>query len=750
MVVFPTLSLLNCIQDELSNLPGISGIGGIRFLLFEGFLEEVAERFGTNQRQPSVLERNLLIIRCFTKLEAEGAMTYLNRMPFTANYRQAILQGIAEWKRSRLTPEIFGRWAIGGSDQERQLALLYQSYQNLLTQYGFDEADLTLAKLESKRKQLKILHPTPVLLYGFTDLTPLQNALIKTLAAWFDFEIILDPTKISAFRELSASYFNIAMAVEDGNKDNFREVAVGSDPSAGGNPQDGLTKLQDCFGTGEPENITLGSADDSLRLIQTAGLTRQATGIAREIAALLKLNPGIDPGDFLILTPEPQNFLRTAAPIFMEYRLPLVKAALPATEFAWVNQISNALTAVANDWQWPDLEVLIRQFYLNAAPACDRLLLMLGERYGALSGRERWLKLAGGDSFRQYFQENGFNLEPLFQGIDRLAAIPVRASVTNYLGHIQDLIAGILKTSAGSLPRLEEFSGEFPEAETGRLLNYRALQLLSRGCDEWSAFLAGMPELQPEIEVSEFQARFDDYLLTGSNIVVEPPASGQPGIRALPLREARGLKTRFVFITGLEQGVFPRMYINDWKVDARGRLELKKLGIELETGAHYLLQERLAFYWALQSAGERLYLVYQDQDAGGQPLNRSIFLDEVLAWVPELATRRQYYPLAPGLPETLAECYSASEIRRYWARRIGRAAAKFPETGLIQPKTLFESASYRQLTRFEVSNYAGWGPRRPFFIIPPPCNSLPKCTVSSMFLPSPPWRITGIVLIAFL
>jgi ATP-dependent helicase/DNAse subunit B len=746
-VIFPTLSLLNFIQDQLLNRPGVHGIGGVRFFLFEGFIGEIVERFGLKQRLPSLLERNLLITQCFQELMAEGKMGYLNRAPFTASYRQAILQGIAEWERDRLTPEIFRQWAEGRGGKEQELALLYQSYQELLARYGYSGADMTLTELQDQLGRLILQQPAPVLLYGFTDLTPLQNAFIHGLRGSFDFEIILDPTQVDIFQELSAHYFHIAW-VSDDWKPNGEKTSLGNSESTQPDPRDALSRLQDYFWSREPRIISLDPGDQSLGLIQTAGVIRQATGIAREVAALWKANPALEPGDFLIVAPDPAGFLRTAAPVFKEYRLPLVKPKRPVTEFPWVDQLSNLLAAASTDWQWPDLEVLIRQYYRGDATAGDRLLFMIGDRYGALSGRERWLKIAGGESFRQYFLEMGFDLEPLSQAIRHLAGIPLRAPLNVYLQAIRELIAGYARPAAmlntggaaGADDRSRETGPPIASEASGWLLNFRAVQLIQRSFDQWLDFLERTPEPQTEIDIAEFLTLFDDYLLRCSDLEVEPPATSQPGIRVLPPREARGLKARIVFITGLEQGVFPRAYINDWKVDSSGRFELKKRGIELETGAHYYIQEKWAFYWSLQSAATKLYLVCQDQDSGGQPLNRSIFLDEVLEWVPDLAARLQHYPLAPGLPETLAQCYSGYELRSYSARFLGRDPAEFQALDRSGCETLLRLVSYRQLMgRIRSRKLRQAGPVAPLFADPASLQLIAK-----MFGPDHVFAITAL------
>ena len=737
-VIFPTLSLLHFIEEKLLYQPGVQGIGGVRFFLFQGFIEEVAKRFGINHRQPSMLEQNLFIAQCFQKLAAEGKLEYLSQTPFTASYRRAVLQGIAEWKRSCLTPGVFRQWAEGRSRKEQELALLYQCYQETLSGTGYGEADSILAELQTGTATSPIRQVTSVILYGFTDLTPLQNALLESLTASFEFEIIVDPTHVAAFRELSAHLFQVPLDIGGLWRDTEYGMADGvfSQQDFG----NALQQLQNRFWRGEPEAIPLDPADESLGFIQTAGIIRQATGIAREVAKVWKANPTFGPDDFLILAPDPSGFLRTAPPVFKEYGLPLAEPKRPVTEFPWVNQLSDLLSAAGAGWQWPDLEVIIRQYYRSDKLAGDRLLLMISRRYGAVSGRDRWLKLAGADSFRQHFEELGINLGPLLEAIRHLAEIPSRAPLKSYLQVAREIMsqyARLAEISAPAESSRHEWAGE---TEPERLLNLRALQLIRRSLDEWAAFLEKAPPSQAEIEIMEFSALVDDYLLARFGLEVESPEGIQAGIRVLPPREARGLKAPVVFITGLEQGNFPRIYINDWKVDASGRFELKKRGIELETGSRYFIQEKMAFYWALQSAATRLILVYQDQDNGGQPQNRSIFLDEVLEWVPDLTARLQHYPLAPSLPEALEQCYSRYEKLGFAIRLIGRNPAEYGPTGGARLETLRTANSYRQLMGQIQSRFLRRaGPAAPLFKKPASFNMIAK-----MFNPDHVLAITAL------
>jgi ATP-dependent helicase/nuclease subunit B len=671
-VVFPTLSLLHAIQDELLNQPGINGIGGVRLLLFEGFIEEVGLQFNLNQRIPSALEREILITQCFRRLHNQGKLGYLGRVPLTGSYRQAILEGSREWKRAGFTPKMFMDWAAGRGEKEEQLALLYRNYQELLIKNGLAEEDLILAELQSISKPVEAGRKTPVILYGYTDLTPLQGEFMKTLASWFDFEVIVDPTGVTEFRNFIARHFNIQ--------------SVPAVPIR--EPANALAKLQDRFWTGDPEPITLDTEDQSLQLLQTSGWSRLATAVAREIVILLRENPGYGVEDFLILAPQPQRFIKAATPIFQEFNLPLAEAPASLREFPAVSRFLQSLTAISEDWQWPELVILIRQYYAGIkAEEGDRLILALGDRYGALSGRERWLNLIGNENFTLYFTELKIDTLPLVKGVSRLAEIPPAARLQDYLQLARDWFNSPEARGAGQLSVVTQ-------AAWPQLLNYRAIQELLQAVDQMLLRIDGIAEFQNELSLLEFLRFFEDYFLAGELESANLPG---PRIRVIPPREARGIKARAVFMTGLEQGSFPRVYINDWKISARDRFHLKTLGIELETGEQYQLQEKLAFYWALRTATGRLYFAYQDQDDEGQPARRSLYLDEVLQWFPALIDRKKRFHLAPRIPSGFQECCSAFEERLGWVSRLVTPSGEITAPDLEICDRFFQNPAFRGL-----------------------------------------------------
>ena len=673
IVLFPTLSLLNAVQNELLNLPEISGIGGVRLLLFEGFIAELANRFGLNQRRPTRLQRELLIAQAFHYLKSRGKLEYLTRAPFNSAYRQAILGGVAEWKRSSLSPSLLAEWAGGKGAKEQELAMLYQIYQTLLISKGLVEEDLILTELEELTQSILIEMPvTQVLLYGFTDLTPLQADFIKVLKIWFEFEALIDPTGVLEFQALTAEHFHFKQ---------FEEIVVKE-------TENSLQSLQSFFWRREPEELFMEETDHSLELILVAGQNRQAEGIARAIVKLWREDPDLNASSFLIFAPQPGQFLKAALPIFQTYQIPLSESERVVSEFPGANRFLQSLVAGSNDWRWSDMELLLRQYYAGSqVENGDRLILELGERYGSLSGRTRWLSLVHDASFREYFRELGLEITPLLTGLIWLEQLPPQATLESYLHLAEEWFNS---ESARSMQRL----AVTPEVLKQQLQNYRAVQLLSETLTELLRQGEELPGFHEELTLLEFQRFCQDYLLS---LELPPLPEVKPGIKVLPLREARGLSAPYVFIVGLEQGVCPRSYVNDWKLSHEDRWELKSLGIQLETGEQYKVQEKLAFYWTLQTARKQLYLVTREQNNAGQPLSRSSFLDLVLRWFPNLIKRALKYGLAPEPPATFAACYASGELRKRWANYLVLPLEEVPDLERALVEELFLEPDYLRL-----------------------------------------------------
>ena len=94
----------------------------------------------------------------------------------------------------------------------------------------------------------------------------------------------------------------------------------------------------------------------------------------------------------MIVTPNLQEFIKAAGPIFSQYGLGIdTGSTKTAMECSVVRIFYEALTASGSDWQWPEMEILlIRHFYKGeASPLGDLLLLWIGNRLCGVSSQRR-------------------------------------------------------------------------------------------------------------------------------------------------------------------------------------------------------------------------------------------------------------------------------------------------------------------------------------------------------------------------
>jgi ATP-dependent helicase/DNAse subunit B len=122
------------------------------------------------------------------------------------------------------------------------------------------------------------------------------------------------------------------------------------------------------------------------------------------------------------------------------------------------------------------------------------------------------------------------------------------------------------------------------------------------------------------------------------------------GVRCLELRSVRGLRFRYVFAGGLNEGIVPgqpgvnAVYSED---DVR---ELRDAGIPLESREVRTERELAAFHHVLEAAQDRIWLFWRTATPDGKPLLRSPFLNDLLRLFAAKPVERtplrasQYYP----------------------------------------------------------------------------------------------------------
>jgi ATP-dependent helicase/DNAse subunit B len=184
VLVVPTLADVERYRAELAAGGAVFGTSVVRFAWL---LEEAARRGGVGGRALSSLARE----RVAAAAVARTPLRALARSAQMGGFVPELLRLVDELEELRVTPQRLTQalraWA--GQDAGRraygdEVAALYGAYRRGLERLGRLDAPLfAAAALDALRERPAAWGQTPVFLYGFDDLQPLQLDAVETLAA---------------------------------------------------------------------------------------------------------------------------------------------------------------------------------------------------------------------------------------------------------------------------------------------------------------------------------------------------------------------------------------------------------------------------------------------------------------------------------------------------------------------------------------------------------------------------------------
>ncbi|HUB76110.1 MAG TPA: hypothetical protein VL977_03590, partial [Solirubrobacteraceae bacterium] len=159
---------------------------GVRVEPFGGLMREIAERSGLAERRLGERGREALAAGAASTTPLQA----LARMARSPAFPAALVRFVAGLEARRVSPQrltaALRGWAPEGTRRRayaEDLAALYGAYRRRLERTGRLDAELhALASLDALILEPLRWRGTPVFLYGFDDLTPLQLDVVETLA----------------------------------------------------------------------------------------------------------------------------------------------------------------------------------------------------------------------------------------------------------------------------------------------------------------------------------------------------------------------------------------------------------------------------------------------------------------------------------------------------------------------------------------------------------------------------------------
>jgi ATP-dependent helicase/DNAse subunit B len=593
LLVVPTVADVVHYDRELAGDRVLLG----RAMTFSGLIGEIARRAGYRESPLSSHQRE----RVLRRVIASAKLQHIGESALTPGFAAAAGGLFAELIRRRITPERFGaavRGWPGHGDRTRghvaELGLLFDAYTRELKRLGRPDRDLYAWRaLDALRLAPSHWGRTPVFVYGFDDLTALEQDAIETLAnrvgARLTVSLTFEPGRDAFAARATAAQELGAIASE------VRRLPA-ADEHYAPHAAEALHHVERFMFEPAAPRIDPGEA---VRLLEAGGSLAEAELLAAEVLAARRA--GVPAEQIVVVCRSLERSGALLARVMRSYGL---SVACEQTTPVLHTAIGRALLGLARCALLEPGEASAEDLlgYLRA-PGVLRSLEMV-DSIDALV-RQRALRTA--DQLREAAPLQLREIDSLRNARDPAAELARQA---------RRLLAAPHRGIAAELDPIWEREA-------------RAAATVLRA-------IAESAELGPPLAVPELLE-----LLAGLRLQSPAPTSSHAVLIAEPL-SIRARRFRVVLVSGLCADEFPAAPAQDPLLDEPSRRELAHAGrLALAVDEDPLARERYLLYTSVSRATERLVLSYRSSDEEGRAVLPSPFLDDIAAlFVPEWRERR--------------------------------------------------------------------------------------------------------------
>jgi hypothetical protein len=625
LLVVPTAADADRFRRELAEAGLVFGPKVVRFA---GLVDEAARRAGVGGRPLGALARE----RVAGAVARRARLDALADSAATPGFAAAAAAFFGELEVARVDPGRFAgavrAWA--GDDARRraygeEVASLYGGYRAALERIGRRDPDQhALAAFDALRLEPRAWGATPVLFYGFDDLTPLQRDAVETLAR------VADVTLSLPYEAGRHAFAGRATTFEELRPLADEVVALPARDDFYAAPA--LHALErGLFEDDAPSDVDPG---DAVVLLEAGGERAQVELVAAELKRLL--DEGVPDEEIAVVVRSPEQGGPLLERVLAEYGVPFsLRRRVPFGRTAAGRALLGLLRTATGRGTAHDVVAWLR------SPA------VVGRQglVDALEAQVRREGLAGADAALDAWAEAGRHLPaglPRVRDAAREGTAPLCAALGAELGRA---LAG-----AGTGPLDAAARAEAAAIAAGRA-----------ALEELAALAVAAPDLAPG--TTELAATLE---------AVEVTIGDRPGPGRVTISDPLALRARRVralVLCGLQEGELPRPPRPEPFFGADERRELATAGgVRLPLVADGELgAERYLFYATVSRPEERLVLAFRTADDDGEPAVPSFFLDDVRAlFSGELWQRRIRRPLgavgwdAPPTSRAAARAAAAS------------------------------------------------------------------------------------------
>ncbi len=609
-------------EHYLRELAGDGAAIGVRVERFAGLIGEAVRRAGIGETVLGAVARERILEVIALRAGAPSAPGFVH----------ALGDLFAELQVRRVTParlsQALSSWraADGAAAHSEELERLFADYRATLERLGRVDAEQRAVRaLDALRERPALWARTPVLLYGFDDLTRLQLDAIETLGRVVDAEVTVslayEPGR-TAFAGRAASFHALAPLAGEHRQLDARASYYAPQARAA------LSHLERSLFEPDATRVEPGS---TVRLLEGGGERAELELVATEIGSLLA--DGVAPEEIAVLVRPGGTDLDLLEEVFLASGITFTaRRGRPFGDTAIGGALIGLLRCVpAPDGSHPDEHtqageladllawlrapgLLALSSARGAGPSLADRLEIAARRAGAVSAEQA----------RALWEQRNWCLET----IDRLAEAQERSAVALCERAARELYWLFCAPRRGSASVLS--AGELDDADAlaagGRAL--AELRELARIAPALAPATAGVLARSLQ-RVELVGGRAQGGPLGGA----ETSRSGgsSPGaVAVLDPLALRARRVRALFVCGLQEGVFPaRARPQPFLVEEERRRLAEVSGLRLGEQEDVLAAERYLLYAALSRPQERLLLSWHVASDEGEVTSRSLFVDDV-------------------------------------------------------------------------------------------------------------------------
>jgi ATP-dependent helicase/DNAse subunit B len=630
LLIVPTRADADYYRRELAG----DGVAlGVRVERFEGLIGEVVHRSGAWGPVLGGLAREQVLARIAPPGATHGFVRALGAFVAELQVRRVtparLSQAVRESTYATAEPNGGGAGSLPSPEGRQVEGLgsgverLFEEYHRVLREIGrVDPEQRAVRALDVLRRQPALWGETPVLFYGFDDLTRLQIDTIETLGvivgARIAVSLTYEPGRTAFAGRASTFHALEPLAAEHRALEARAEYYA---PRA----RTALSHLERTLFEADPARVDPAGA---LRLLEGGGERAELELVAREIATLLA--EGMAPEEIAVVLRTPGVAADLVEDVFGGARIPYaLQRGRPFTDTA----IGKALIGL--------LRCVPAQATATVAAGGGEATRggtgadgpAVAEGHGEASDLLAWLRAPGllerpelADRLEATVRRAGASSAararalweqahwPL-QAIDQLGAAQergVRALIERTTRELEWLFSAPRR---GTASVLRDDDSELDEA--------RALVAGRRALGELRELARVAPEAAPGDAGELARALEGVELLSG-----ERPA---PGVVAVldPLA-LRARRVRALFVCGLQEGVFPAPpRPQPFLAEEERRRLAEASGLRVGEHEDALAAERYLLYAAVSRPQELLVLSWHAAGDDGAPTARSLFVDDV-------------------------------------------------------------------------------------------------------------------------